>query len=241
MANNSESVLGLLVQKIGSANWKQWQVQRFQWYDWVRVANTGALTTSLNFFSIPQGGADPVSSSIKTKEQTNMVKANTFGQQYFIVQQIRTQIRQLVKARQTANTIAGTTHSFDQLIMANRLRSVIGQGVLNFVIGQKAYFDIVQPYRRCPPGFGMGSDTVVVPFDRTVAPNGNAFVAQSNNLKDVYALTPPQLIEPEQTFQITIDFPQLGYNFAAVYVAAGENANVESGVILDGYLARPVQ
>lgn len=239
--NNDQSILGLLVNKIGSANWQQWQVQRFQWYDFVRVTNTGALTTSLTFFSIPQGGTDPVSATAKTKEQTNMVKANSFGQQYFIVQQIRTEIKNLVKARQTANTAADTDHSFDQIIMANRLRSVYGQGVLNFTIGQKAYFDINQPFRRCPPGYGLGNGTVVVPFNRATSSTGNAYVAQSNNMSDIYSLTPPQLIEPEQTFQITIDFPQLGYNFASVFVAAGENANVEAGVILDGYLARPVQ
>lgn len=238
---SDQQVLGLLVDKIGSANWSQWQAQRFQYYDFVRVTNTGAVTTQLNFFSNALGSVDPVSATAKTLEQTNLVKPNTFGQVYYVIQQIRTYLRPLVKARQTATTAASTTHSLDQLVISNKLRQAYSTGVLNLAIGQKAYLDINQPWRTAPPGFGVGIDTVVVPFDRTVKTTGNAYVAQSNSLADVYSLTPPQLVEPEQTFQCTIDFWDLGYNFASAFEAAAQNANVEAGVIFDGYLFRPVQ
>lgn len=236
---NDNNVLGMLVDKIGSANWNQWQVQRWSWWDYVRVTNTGALNTSLNFFSNPLGSSDPVSAAAKTLEQTNMVKPNTFGQQYFIIQQIRTQLRPLVKARQTANTAALASYSYDQIIISNKLRNAFQTGVFNLVIGQKAYIDIPEPFRACPPGFGVSQ--VVVPFDRTIASTGNAYLEQSSDMSDIFALTPPQLIEPEQTFQCTIDFPDLAYNFAACFNGAAENCNIEAGVIFDGYLARPVQ
>lgn len=238
---SDQQVLGLLVDKIGSANWNQWQAQRFQYYDFVRVTNTGALTTQLSFFSNALGSQDPVSATAKTLEQTNLVKPNTFGQVYFVIQQLRTVLRPLVKARQTATTAARTDYCFDQLVMSIKLRQAFSTGVLNLVIGQKSYFDIQQPFRTCPPGFGLGADTLVVPFDRTTKTTGNGYVAQSNNLSDVYAMTPPQLIEPEQTFQCTMDFYDLGYNFASTFVASAQNANVEAGIILDGYLFRPVQ
>lgn len=238
---NDQAILGSLVQKIGSADWSKWQIQRYQYYDFVRVPNTGASTTSLSFFSTPQGGVDPTSSTAKTLEQTNMVKSATFGQVYFIMQQLRTHLRPLPKARQNATVAATTTFSFDQLTIANKLRAAFSTGVLNFAIGQKAYFDIEQPFRTAPAGYGMGSNTVIVPFDRATNSAGNAFIEQSNNLSDVYVMSPPQLIEPEQTFQLTIDFPDLGVNFASAYVSNAQNANVEAGVILDGYIARPVQ
>jgi len=241
--SSDQSILGALVARIGSANWSQWQIQRWQYYDFVSMASAASSTTSLSFFTTPQGGADPVSARPKTLEQTNMVKSSTFGQVYFIIQQIRTQIRPLVKARQTANTLASTVYSLDQLTISQRLRTAFSVGVFNLAIGQKGYFDIVQPFRNAPPGFGLGSGTVVVPFSNVnaAAALGNAYVEQSNNLADVFNLSPPQLVEPEQTFQCTIDFPDLGYNFSSCLVNNTENAYVEAGVIFDGFLARPVQ
>ncbi len=238
---SDQAVLGLLVDKIGSANWSQWQAQRFQYYDFVRVPNTAASTAQLSFFSNALGSQDPTSATAKTLEQTNLVKPNTFGQVYFVIQQLRTVLRPLVKARQNATVAARTDYCFDQLIMSTKLRQAFSTGVLNLVIGQKSYFDVNQPWRTCPPGFGLGTDTLVVPFDRATKAAGNAYLAQSNALQDVYAMTPPQLIEPEQTFQCTLDFYDLGVDFHNVFVAAAQNANVEAGVIFDGYLFRPVQ
>jgi hypothetical protein len=235
----------MLVNQIGSANWNHWQIIRYTFYDYARFANTGALTTSINLFSVPLGGADPVSALTKTTEQTNMVQAAQFGQQYFVIQQIRTHLFPQPKARQNAAVAATTTYTYDQAILAAQIRTVLSTGILSMVIGQKAYFDISQPMRTAPPGFGLSQ--VIAPFDYTtaVAANANApinaFVAQSNTMDDVYNLTPPQLIEPAQTFQMTLSFPDLGYNWQNTLDAAAQNANVDIGVILDGYLARPMQ
>lgn len=243
--SQDQSAIGMLVQQIGSANWAQWQVIRYTFYDYARFAATGALTTSLNLFSVPLGGADPVSALTKTTEQTNMVQAAQFGQQYFIIEQIRTHLFLQPKARQNATVAATSNYSFDQEVVSAALRSVMSTGILSVNIGQKAYFDIQQPFRTCPPGFGLGQ--VIVPYDYTtaVAANStapiNAYIAQSNAGADIYTLTPPQLIEPAQTFQVTLSFPDLGYNFHNVLDAAAQNAAVDAGVILDGYLARPMQ
>lgn len=238
--NNDQQILGMLTQKIGSANWTQWQIQRWQWYDYVRLAYTAASTTTLNFFTIPQGGVDPNSALAKTLEDTNMVKASTFGQQYFIIQQVRTHLQAAPKKRQNATVQAYTTHSLDQLVFTQAYKNAMQRGVMNITIGQKLYFDINQPWRAMPPGFGLTN--IVVPFDRTASSTGNAFIQQSNNMDDIYSLTPPQLVEPEQTFQIQISFPDTnGYNFHNTFDASGQDAYVNAGVILDGYLARPVQ
>jgi hypothetical protein len=244
-SSQDQSAIGMLVNQIGSANWSQWQIIRYTFYDYARFANTGALTTSINLFSVPLGGADPVSGLTKTTEQTNMVQAAQFGQQYFVIQQIRTHLFPQPKVRQNAAVAATTTFTYDQAILAAQIRTVLSTGILSMVIGQKAYFDISQPMRTAPPGFGLSQ--VIAPFDYTtaVAANANApinaFVAQSNTMDDVYNLTPPQLIEPAQTFQMTLSFPDLGYNWQNTLDAAAQNANVDIGVILDGYLARPMQ
>jgi len=243
--SQDQSAIGLLVQQIGSANWSQWQVIRYTFYDYARFTATGLLTTNLTFFTNPLGSQDPVSALTKTTEDTNMLQAAQFGQQYFIIEQIRTHLYLLPKARQNATVAATTTYTFDQEVISAALRSVMSTGILTLNIGQKAYFDIQQPFRTCPPGFGLGQ--VIVPFDYTtaVAANStapiNAYIAQSNSLADVYTLTPPQLIEPAQTFQVTLSFPDLGYNFHNTLDAAAQNAAVNAGVILDGYLARPMQ
>ena len=241
---NDQSVLGLLSQQIGSADWSKWQIQRWQYFDFVAVPFAAATTASLSFFTNPLGSQDPTSALVKTLEQTNLVKPSTFGQVYFIIQQIRCVLKPLVKARQAAGPAGYTDYSFDQLIMTEKLTQAFSTGVMNLQIGQKAYFDIVQPWRNAPPGYGLGTHTVVVPFSRLANVAGNAFVEQSNNLADVYSLTPPQLIEPEQTFTCTIDFQDLGLDFTLAFNNDGAtkaNGKVEAGVIFDGYQARPVQ
>ena len=246
--SQDQAAIGMLVQQIGSANWSQWQVIRQAFYDYVSfpaATSSSTINTALSFFSTPLGGQDPNSSTTKTTEDTNMLQQAQFGQQYFVVEQLRTHLFLLPKARQNATVAATTTYTYDQEVIMAALKSVMGTGVLTFNIGQKLYFDIQQPFRTCPPGFGLGQ--VIPPWDYVVAnaansgANANVFVQQSCNLDDVYTLTPPQLIEPAQTFQITLAYPDLGYNFYHTLDAAAQNANVKAGVILDGYLARPMQ
>lgn len=238
---NGNAAIGLLMQTIGSAQWNNYQVLRWIWYDYVSIGATGLINTPLTFFAVANGNADPVSGRIKNLEQTNMGQQGQFGQQYFVIQQIKMHLNGLPKSRQNATVAAETAFSYDQLIFANRFRSMLSTGVLSVVIGQKLYYQNVQPLRDMPPGFGLNDD-VIVPYDSATNAAGNAYIAQSQNLDDVYDLgAVPQMIEPTQTFTAQMTFPDLGYNWAAVYDAAGQPAGVECGLILDGYTIRPVQ
>ncbi len=236
---SGNAAIGLLMQQIGSAQWNNYQVLRWTWWDYVSIPNTGALTTPWTFFSVPAGQADPVSGRQKTLEQTNMQQSGQFGQQYFVIQQLRLHLNALPKVRQNATVAALTTFSFDQLVFANKFASALLAGVMTVTIGQKLYFQNVQPLRVLPPGFGV--DQVIVPFDLTTNAAGNAYIAQSNNLSDVYNLSPPQMIEPTQTFTAQMTFPDIGYEFHDAFDAAAQNANVECGFIRAGYILRPVQ
>ena len=235
------AAIGLLMQQIGSAQWNNYQVLRWIWYDYVSIFNTAASTNPLTFFAVAQGSADPVSGRIKTLEQTNMTQQGQFGQQYFVIQQIRMHLNGLPKARQNGTVSAEATFGADQLIFANRFRAMLSTGVLQVNIAAKLYYQNVQPLRVMPPGFGL-DDGVVVPYASEVNAAGNAYIAQSNSMDDVYDLgVVPQMIEPTQTFTAQMSFPDLGYDFHNVYATAGQPANVECGLILDGYTIRPVQ
>lgn len=236
--NNDQVILSVLTNKLGSADWSKWQIQRWSFYDYVRYPAAG--TNQLSFFANAIGSTDPVSAAAKTMEQTNMQKPRTFGQQYFIIRQIRTHINQAPKARQTATTLATTDYSYSQFAAASFINQLAGIGVMLVKIGQKDYFDIEQPFKFCPPGFGLGS--VSLPVNRVggAGEYSNAYVQQSNDVKDIYALTPPQLIEPEQTFEVNIDFPYAN-SPATTNMFGSESGVFDVGVILDGYIARPAQ
>ncbi len=235
----SQAQIGRMVQQIGSADWSKWQWIRYTFWDYVRVPNTAALNTPLSFFTVALGGADVFSGIQKTLEWTNMNQPGQFGQMYFIIQQIKTHLQIVPKARQIAAVAATTTYGADQFTVSQRIRSLMGNGVLDFLIGQKNYWHMQQPFRTCPPGFGLSN--VIIPFDLTTNAAGNAYVAQSSNLSDVYGVSPPQLIEPAQVFAATLSFPDQTYNLSACMNGNASVANVEAGIILDGYLFRPVQ
>lgn len=249
-SSQDQTALGLLVQQVGSANWAQWQILRYDFYDyvWYPYAPSGAavILTPLNFFAVALGGVDPnaPAGTVKTTEDTNMVQASQFGQNYMVVQQIRTHLHLKPKIRQNTTVGTTTTYTYDQEVVSAALRAIMGTGLLTINIGQKLYFDIHQPFRTAPPGFGLGQ--VIVPYDYATANAAsrasNVFISQSNSLDDVYNLTPPQLIEPAQTFQATLAYPDGTVNpFYHALDAAAQNAYVQAGLIFDGYLARAMQ
>lgn len=237
---NETDVLQMLQSRIGSADWSQWQMQRWCFYDYIRYPTAG--TTQLTFFANALGATDPVSNLGKTAEQTNVSKSRSFGQVYFIIQQIRSHIHFLPKARQVSGISSDADLLFNALNpMWNAINNLSGQGVLTIKIGQKEYFDVEQPFRFCPPGFGIelykhASSYVQADSDA----QQSWWWQQSPDPKDVYSMTPPQMIEPEQTIEVTIDFPN-GVSPALTSLVNSVNPAVDIGLIFDGYIARPVQ
>lgn len=228
-----QTVLNLLQSRIGSADWSRWQMQRWSYYDYIRYPLAGA--TQLTFFSNALGSTDANSGLSKTLEQTNVPKSRTFGQVYFVIAQIRTDIHVLPFKRQVsaittdADVLFSTYKGLHKLLM-----DLNGQGVLNLKIGQKDYFDVNKPFQFCPPGFGPKIDNWAASVDNCYK------FQQSTCPSDVFQITPPQMIEPEQTFELTIDFPNgTSPNLSSSVNSA--NPAVDIGVIFDGYVARPVQ
>jgi hypothetical protein len=236
MINVSE--IQRLQAKVGSANWNDWQLVRQPQYDYARLPAAG--TNSLNFFVNPAGSTDPVSTLQKTQEDTNLVKTGSFGQVYFIIQQIRVHALLVAKARQSGAIASTTTNLWDGAYagVAPGLLNLLRSGVLRIFIGQKEYFTLTDPFITCPPGFGVQVDNIAT---AVAAGTPNLRVAQDNTERNVWAVTPTQMVEPDQTIQARIDFPDYNSPAWSSYQINSVTPAVNVGLILDGYVCRPAQ
>lgn len=237
----SEEILSTLQGRFGTQDPSQLQIQKWEYYDYVRYPVTG--TTQLAFFTNPLGSN--IGGVTKTLEQTNMTR-NAMFDYPFIITEIKTQIYLLPKARQAAAVSANTSLITGGGATAaygspngvyNALWNLSGQGVLNVQFGQKTYFDIEQPFRFCPTGFGVdiingtgfGAANVI----------NSAIFQQSENPDDIYKVTPPVLVEKDQNLQIAINFPN-GTSTAIPQISATD-VLVDIGLIFSGFAILPTQ
>lgn len=225
----------MLQAKVGSADWSKWQIHRWQFYDWVRYVNG---TTQITLFTNPTGASDPNSSLQKTLEETNLPNSGQFGQVYFIANQIRTEVAILPKARQAAAIGADTGFCAGALgDAATAVNDLFRRGVLIWQIGQKEYQRIERPFLGAPPGFGLNFQQVA-----TNRATPMILPRQSALLRDVYTLAPAQMVEPNQTFTLTINFDTVAPTIQVTPANSTlQTLRVNIGVIFDGYLARPAQ
>lgn len=231
-SKNTE-LLRVLQSRLGTSQYDRWSLVRWQWYDYVRLA--GAVQTQLNFLVNPQGASDPVSGAAKSLEETNMNKNRSFGQTYFLLEAIRTHINPLPKGLQPAgiNDDADLIFSSYRDLTKNLIK-ITESGVLQIKFGSKDYYEVPKPFLACPPGFGLN-------IDEHAAVGDYSCVAQIGNCaRDIYQLSPIQLIEPEQNVDVKISFPD-GSPATITDSVNLTTPSVNVGLILDGYIARPLQ
>lgn len=243
MPPQSSQAVQQLVQlqsQAGSADWSRWTQNRWSFYDYVQLNPLG--DSKLQFFNIPLGQPDPnVQAIVKTYEQTNMNEVRSFGRINFLLKQIRTHIRILPKARQVAGIGALASSIYkDYTALSEYLMAFIQQGTMLITIGQKEYFDINQPFVTCPPGFGVRIDQHA---SNTGAVASQASWFQQNpDAESIYTVQPEQLIEAGQTFQVNISYDNANYGALTNLMTGGTlTPKVEVGIILDGFVLRPVQ
>ncbi|HET7375156.1 MAG TPA: hypothetical protein VFK30_00520 [Anaerolineae bacterium] len=232
---NSQAVLQLLQSKVGSADWSKWQIHRWQFWDYVRYVNG---TTQITLFTNPTGSSDPNSGLQKTLEETNMPSTGQFGQVYFIANQIRCAVEVLPKVRQSAAIQADTGFVAGALgDAASAINNLFRRGVLIWQIGQKEYQRIERPFLTAPPAYG-------VRIQQTATNRKTPMILprQSYKGRDAYALNPAQMVEPNQTFTLTINFDSAAPTIQVTPAnSVLQTLAVNVGVIFDGYLARPAQ
>jgi hypothetical protein len=250
----SEEILSTLQGRFGTQDPSQLQIQKWEYYDYVRYPQAG--TNQLTFFTNPIGSTDPNSGTTKTLEQTNMTR-NAMFDYPFIITEIKTHIFLLPKARQTTSpTNLNDATTYPNLITGggaslcygasdgvwNALWNLSGTGVLNVQFGQKTYFDIEQPFKFCPTGFGID---LVQPTGYGTGANvtNSSVFQQSENPDDIYKVTPPVLVEKDQNLQIAINWPN-ATSIAIPAINTSTNATyarVDIGLIFSGFAILPTQ
>ena len=243
----TNSILSALQARFGSADFSKWQIIRQPWYDYVRYPTAG--TNQLTFFTVPQGSVDPNGSGSKSAEQTNLQKAGSFGNTFFLMTNIRTHVNILAKNRQSSATISGDAnavfHGFTSQAtnVMVRLNNLFNTGVLNSGFQNKSYYQIQTPFRWAPPGFGVQVHSYGASKVAGDAVKGSYWIQQDNGRDNVYTVDPIQMIEAETPIQATIDFPAgTSPVFTNTYLnqaATQATPTIEIGLIFDGYLIRP--
>ena len=241
MGFQSESIISAASQRFGVIDYTRWQAIRWQWYSYVTYPSAGS--TQLTFFGQVAGQAGV------TLQDTNLPKAGSFGQTHFQLKSISTDIQI------AANDVDGFTRanqaSLDTRALASDyLGGFVQAGVLNFSVGARPFATIVKPFQYAPPPgspLDLGNSYVnqisaaPIPAAGAAQVSGVPWVTQTKMRSNVYFTDPNILIEAEQQFTVTLDFPSGVVPVLATNVVNDTTNPLKVGVILDGLLLRPVQ
>jgi len=234
---NSQKIITQLQSQFGTSVSGKYEAIRFQYYDYVRLPTGG--TNRLTFFANPIGSVDPTSGLAKTLEETNIRRSGELDER-FAIMQVRTSIDVLPIKRQPAAIIALPSVAVQTMTSTYAaLRNLNFQGVLSVNFGQKNFIQIEQPFQTCPPGYGPSIKTLSAVGASGFAPVSQ-YATQSVDPRDVYVMDPAIFVEKSQTFGATIDF-YMNNSVTLPVVTGSDKAAVNIGVILDGYVIRPVQ
>jgi hypothetical protein len=246
MGFQSESIISAASQKFGVIDYSRWQAIRWQWYSYVTYPRAGA--TELNFFGQVAGQAGV------TLQDTNLPKAGSFGQTHFQLKSISTDIQ--IGNNDVDNFTRANIDTIDTRATASDyLGGFVQAGVLRFNVGSRPFATIVKPFQYAPPpGSPLDYDNSYInqisaapnPAVGATAVSGVPWVTQTKMRSNVYFVDPNILIEAEQQFNVSLQFPSGAVPVLATNVVDAGTPNSNSnpykiGVILDGLLLRPVQ
>ena len=241
MGFQSESIISAASQKFGVIDYSRWQAIRWQWYSYVTYPSAGA--TELNFFGQVAGQAGV------TLQDTNLPKAGSFGQTHFQLKSISTDI-QIASNDVDGFTRANQATLDTRALASDFLGGFVQAGVLRFNVGARPFATIVKPFQYAPPpGSPLDYDnTFVNQISAAPVPAAGAadvvgvpWVTQTKMRNNVYFVDPNILIEAEQQFNVSLQFPSGAVPVLATNVVNDTTNPLKVGVILDGLLLRPVQ
>lgn len=210
-----QTLLQQIQAQYGSGIVGSMQALRYVYYS--KQAYGTAGSTKFSFFG------DVVGQNGVTETTTNMVRANSFSQRAFLIRSIRTHLFFPASTMQVAATSPATGYLGALHDVSN------SASLLRFTIQDKEYIKVAEPLLYMP--FGSGLTDNVIQFSPATATLASSYGTIAPRKDDIYVLDPPQLIEAEVTFNITIEF-----NAAVTVATAGT-----IGCFLDGILFRPIQ
>ena len=232
----SNEIISGLQTRFGSIDYSQFQSLRYQFYSYVTYPTAGA--TQLNFFGTTTGSPNI------TLADTNMPRTGSFGQQHFFLKAISTRIK--MKNTYNLSTFDGTDAS---TIASDFLMGFLNAGVLNFSIGARPFLQVPKPFQILPPIAGntitnvSGITGLTAPLTAAAGTltSDTPFVTQTIDRTNVFRFDPNILIEAEQQFACTIDFPSGVVPVIGTGIANDTTNPLKVAVFFDGVLLRPLQ
>lgn len=197
------------------------EVIRKQWYSYVAYPTAGQST--FNFFG------DALSSTTNA-QFTNMPKANSFADSYFLIKQITTKMFIGLKNPISYTGTDATTLSAD--ILAGFAQA----GYLDFSVGSRSFVQVPKPFLYMAAateplyirgGGNIDANTGCIPY---VEPQSCA----------PFLLDPALAIEPDANFSVSINYPSGVIPIIASSIVTN-NTTLYVGVEFDGIWARKLQ
>lgn len=242
----SQFLVQELQRKYGSANFRKWQSLRRQFYSFVAYNSTSG-NAELRFFGSAISAAE-------NRQFTNMPKANSFGQNHFMLKAVRT-------GWFIPDTLLGTwasTNSDRTTLFSEFTAGIFQAGVLELTIGSRLMLQIPKPFLYAPPGDGRpevycnGLQSItLIEGTPNVYPNttsggpqavvGMPWCDLTSNRENVYLVDPNIVIEAEQNFDCVIRYPSGPLLGVATSIINDSTNPLRLGVILDGLVFRPQQ
>jgi hypothetical protein len=200
--NTSEEAIQAIAALYGSTNYKLWSDIRRPWYSKVNYPEAGQQ--QLTFFSSVAG------QGTTTLDDTNIPKSNSFGQQHVVVKSI--QLGLWVKTWDLY-AWAGTNAS---TLVSDLLAGFVQAGVLTLTVNNRAQVQLPKPFLYAPIGggpeqiytAGLSTLTLTEGTPNVIATSISAApYAEISGYRNSFILDPQLMIEAEQNFSLTLDFP----------------------------------
>jgi len=225
---SDNDALMYLQSQYGSVDPSKVQSRRRQYYSYVQYPLLGQSV--FNFFSTPVGQSN--------RQLTNIQQGGNLDNP-FLVKSIRLSYF-IQNPNQGAYVGTDVTTLYADLV--NGLFQV---GFLKFIIGSKEWLYIPSPFLYMPPAYGYpeyidgGIHSIVQATGITV---GNSpYATLKNQKQNAYLLQPAPLINENQNFRMTIEYPSGLVPVIATTVVTVPANPLFIGVHMDGIEVRPVQ
>ena len=200
--SNSEEAIQAIAALYGSTNYKSWSDIRRPWYSKVPYPEAGQQ--QLTFFSSVAG------QGTTTLDDCNIPKSGSFGQQHVVIKSIQMSI--FIKTWDLYAWV-GTNAS---TLVSDVIAGLVQAGVLTLTVNNRAHLQIPKPFLYCPAGGGQAQVYTQGPSTLTLTegtPNviatsiSQAPYAEIASFRNMFVLDPQLMIEAEQNFSLTLDFP----------------------------------
>lgn len=232
---SDNDALQALQAQYGSVDASQVQSRRRQYYSYVQYPLAGQSV--FNFFSIPVGQSN--------RQLTNIQQGGNLDNP-FLVKAIRTSFF-------IGNLNLAAWAATDASILYSDLQNGLFQGgFLKFIIGSKEWLYLPSPFLYAPPAYGQptvypaGTFSAILDGSAVTHVNSQTnypYATLQSGKNSAYLLQPSPLINENQNFRMTIEYPSGLLPVIATGVVGNSTASntLYIGIHLDGIEVRPVQ